>query len=160
MNTTMPEEITDGFRLLGTPIGSTSFINEYFLQQLHTVNKQCILLTQQISDLQTHIKLFNTCTLQKLPHLLGSNIMHNLPNDFNPSLWQSWNGPLTQGINQLINTFLQQLSTTDNNPEHAKCISQQWWTRTSLPQPPCSTRLYHFHDHCYQVCQTRIQGKY
>jgi len=57
-------ELTDGFRLLGTPVGSATFADTFFAEQLTAVSKQMETLTDNITDLHTRLKLFNNCTLQ------------------------------------------------------------------------------------------------
>jgi hypothetical protein len=95
-----------GFRLLGTPIGSNSFAHEYYNEQISEVTTALNNLTKNITDIHTRLKLFSTCTIQKLPCLLDSGIMHNLPQTFNNENWYNWNGPLTQGIDSIVNKFL------------------------------------------------------
>ncbi len=48
------EELTEGFRLLGTPIGSTEFANQFFNEQLQSITTQASLLTDQQSDLSNY----------------------------------------------------------------------------------------------------------
>jgi hypothetical protein len=85
-NKPLPVGLVDGFRLLETPIGSHSFAHEYYNEQISAVTTALNNLTKNIADIHTHLKLFTTCTIQKLPHLLNSNIMHNLPQTFNNKL--------------------------------------------------------------------------
>jgi hypothetical protein len=96
-------ELVDGIRLFGTPIVSHSFAHEYYNKQISAVTTALNNLTKNITDIHTRIKLFTTCTIQKLPHLLDSDIMHNLPQTFDNENWHNWNGPLTQEIDLIIN---------------------------------------------------------
>jgi hypothetical protein len=122
-NSTIGIELTDGFRLLGTPVGSTSFANNFFLEQLEQTHLQYTKLSTDITDLHTRLKLFNTCTIQKLPHLLGADIMHNMPLDFDPNNWQAWSSPLVEGINNLITIFLTDLLNIQQIPTVSKYIA-------------------------------------
>ena len=122
-NTSHGIELTDGFRLLGTPVGSATFANQFFLEQLEATRQQYTQLSTDITDLHTRLKLFNTCTLQKLPHLLGADIMHNLPTDFDPINWSAWSSPLVEGINHLITTFFQDLLNISHFPTISKHIA-------------------------------------
>jgi hypothetical protein len=81
-NKPLPVKLVDGFRLLGTPIGTHSFAHEYYNKQISEVTTALNNLTKNITDIHTHLKLFTTCTIQKLPQLLDSDIMHNLPQTF------------------------------------------------------------------------------
>ena len=121
-NTSTGVELTDGFRLLGTPVGSPSFADNFYQEQLSTAFKLTT-LNSNITDLQTRLKLFSTCILQKLPHLLCSDAMHHLPLDFDPTQWPTYAGPLSIGIHNLIDDFLQQLLQNAPLPDHAKYIS-------------------------------------
>ncbi len=73
-NNSLPVELLDGSKLLGTPIGSYSFAHEFYKEQILAVTTALNNLTQNITDIHTHQKLFTTCTIQKLPHLLDSNV--------------------------------------------------------------------------------------
>jgi hypothetical protein len=119
---TIGVELTDGFRLLGTPVGSPTFADQFFQKQLDEVF-QLTALNSQITDHQTRLKLFNTCILQKLPHLLNSDAMHHLPLDFDPETWPTYACVLGLGIHKLIEKFLRQLLQNKNIPDHSKCIS-------------------------------------
>ena len=121
--TTTGVELTDGFRLLGTPVGSASFADSFYQEQLSHAF-QLATLNDQITDLQTRLKLFSTCILQKLPHLLSSDAMHHLPLNMNPDLWPTYAAPLALGIHTLIDTsFLQQLLHIPSLSDHSKCIA-------------------------------------
>lgn len=39
-------------------------------------------LRANIGDLYTRLKIFAQCTAQRLPHLLGADIVHSLPLNF------------------------------------------------------------------------------
>ncbi len=112
------EEVTDGFCLLGMPIRSEHFARSFYIDQLKLVQHQCQLLTDHITDRQTWLKIFKTWTVQKLPQLLGSDIMHSLPTDFDPEKWHGWNDPaLTKGIDDIIiESFLTNLTSTNTAP--------------------------------------------
>ena len=49
-------------------------------------------LNEGITDIQTRLRIFTQCTTQKLLHLLGADIMHNLPEDFleGDNNWWNW----------------------------------------------------------------------
>jgi hypothetical protein len=122
--TLSPVELTRGFQLLGTPIGSPWFAHEFFDKQLQAIRAATHSLKNSIPDLQTQMKLFLHCTIQKLPHLLDSDIMHKLPLEYDNDNWHNWNGPLTSGIGSTIHSFLQtSLETTLDLPTYSKLIA-------------------------------------
>ena len=116
-DSTSPVELTSGFRLLGTPVGSQAFAREYYFAQIETVSTSLSSMLNAITDTQTRLKLFTQCTSQKLPHLLDSDIMHHYPtdNESNFEQWYNWMGPLTSGIDDITSTFFQQLLNLPQN---------------------------------------------
>ena len=129
-NTADPEgppsmvELTSGFRLLGTPVGSPEFAEEFFEEQLKEVRRNIASLHAGVPDLQTRLRMFTQCIIQKLPHLLGADIMHRLPMDFQAEGWQQWNGPLTSEIDKLVRQFLATIAGRETIPEYAALIAQ------------------------------------
>jgi hypothetical protein len=120
----LPDELTSGFRLLGSPVGSPSFARQYFNQQL-TVVQDCIAtMMTAISDPQTRLRLFSQCLIQKLPHLLGCDVLyHQDHTDVNP-LWTDWAGPLTSATNSIISCFLADLLGITTLPHYSLLIAQ------------------------------------
>ncbi len=119
-----------GFRLLGTPVGSPDFAHNYYNEQIETVNSAMASLTDAIQDIQTRLKLFTQCTIQKLPHLLDSDIMHNYPTSESSTShhqWTNWYGPLPHGVESMTTKFLSnllELTPTEQLPQLAILISQ------------------------------------
>ena len=102
-----PIELTDGFRLLGSPVGSKLFAQTFYDEQLQAVTSKLTSLEHSITDIHTRLKLFAHCILQKLPHLLDSDVMHNYPTIYTlNNNWFNWAGDLTFGIDRLIDRFL------------------------------------------------------
>jgi hypothetical protein len=120
----IPVELTHGFRLLGHPVGSATFANEFFIKCISVVNKCIISLNNSISDQQTKLRLFTQCIIQKIPHLLSSDVLYHLPtNNPNPP-WEEWNGPLTRATDKILQSFLQTLLNVQHLPNYATLISQ------------------------------------
>ena len=63
----IPAELTTGFCLLGSPVGSPTFAREFFNDQLSDVQTKITLLSEAITDPQTKFRLFSQCHIQKLP---------------------------------------------------------------------------------------------
>ena len=80
-------ELTDGFAYLGCPVGSPDFANAFFSKRLADVDSQTQHLHTNFSDHQTRLRCYDQCTSRKLPCLLGADVMHNLPLDFNAEAW-------------------------------------------------------------------------
>ena len=64
----VPVELTSRCRLLGHPVGSAAFATEFFSSRIAAVKRDIASLHDNISNLQTRLRLFSQCTLQKLPH--------------------------------------------------------------------------------------------
>jgi len=67
-------------------------------------------LTSHVSNLQTRLRLFAQCTIQKVSHLLVTEAMHSLPLDFEAHHWKEWQGLLTANTDPQISSFLGQLT--------------------------------------------------
>ena len=99
---TTPLEVTTGLRILGAPVGSMDFARSFFLQNIESVKADAHCLNDKVTNLQTRLRIFSQCTIQRLPHLLGNDVLHFLNTDeFEGDDWDDWNGPLTQEINTI-----------------------------------------------------------
>ena len=83
-------------------------------------------LEKGVPDLQIRLRIFLQCTIQKLLHLLGADIMHHLKDDYfeDGSGWWDWNGPLNKSIDEVIQFFLENLVGQEPHPKYALLISQ------------------------------------
>ena len=77
----VPVELLEGCRLLGAPVGSPRFARDFCLQRVAAAFANAETLSNTVSDLQTCLRLFAQCTIHKLPHLLGYDVLHHLPLD-------------------------------------------------------------------------------
>jgi len=69
------------------------------------------------------LRLFSQCTIQKVPHLLGAEVMHLLPLDYDARHWEEWKGPLTERVDGQIVSFLEDL-TGREIPQTSLLLSQ------------------------------------
>ena len=125
----IPVELTEGCRLLGAPVGSAKFAREFCFERVAAATIDAHTLTSSVSNLQTRLRLFAQCTIHKLPHLLGYDVLHHLPLDYDMSgfNWEGWQGPLIDATNHLMSNFLQQLLNLDPSlpfPSHSLFIAQ------------------------------------
>jgi hypothetical protein len=78
----IPADLTTGFRLLGSPVGSPTFAREFFNDQLRDIQTKITLFSEAIIDPQTKLRLFSQCLIKKIPHLLGCDVLHHFdPNN-------------------------------------------------------------------------------
>jgi hypothetical protein len=81
----IPVKLTHSFILLGHPVGSATIANKFFTKCISIVKKCIISLNDSISDQQIKLCLFSQCIIQKIPHLLSSDLLYHLPTN-NPNL--------------------------------------------------------------------------
>jgi hypothetical protein len=113
-----------GFRLLGIPAGSQTSVTEFINEKLEDMQQQTQTIHQAITNPQTLFKIFMECTIQKLPHLLQTDVLYNYnPNETNKN-FTHWDGPLTNAINKIISNFLKTTFNTDTLPHHSLQTAQ------------------------------------
>ena len=117
-------EIITGFHLLGSPVGSPAFAREYFNTQLVDIQSCITTMSTAITDRQTKLRLFSQCLIQKIPHLLGSNVLYHYDTATPPHDWTNWNGPLTAATNHIIARFISDIIGVPTLPHHALLIAQ------------------------------------
>ena len=120
----VPVELTSGCRLLGHPVGSAAFATDFFASRITAIQRDIDSLHTNICDLQTRLRLFSQCTLQKIPHLLSTDVLYHLPLDDDDPPWEEWAGPLTAATDRLINDFFTSLLSLPSTPERSILISQ------------------------------------
>jgi len=136
-------ELLEGCRLLGAPVGSPKFAREFFYERVAATIIDANKITETVPDLQTRLRLFAQCTIHKLPHLLGYDVLHHLPLDYEMGGlgWQGWQGPLIDATNNLISTFFKSLLHLDTNlPTHSLFIAQGSLKEGGLGIPRPSAR--------------------
>ena len=80
------EEICS-LRILGQPVGSTTFAEEFFQKRLEENKRDVAKLLKTVPNHHMALRLFAQCTLHKLPHLLGVEVMYSpMVTDANPQL--------------------------------------------------------------------------
>jgi hypothetical protein len=63
----LPAELTTGFRLLGSPVGSPAFAREYFNTQLIDIQTCITTMSNAITDRHTKLRLFSQCLTRRYP---------------------------------------------------------------------------------------------
>ena len=59
-------------------MGSAEFAEEFFIKQIEIVRTNVRSLETNVPDLHTRLCMFIQCIIQKIPYLLGVDIMHRL----------------------------------------------------------------------------------
>ena len=89
-------------------------------------------MSSSIADPHTKLRLFSQCLIQKIPHLLGCDVLYHYNIDNPPPSWTDWNGPLTSATNHIIATFVSDLVGVSVLPHHALLICQMNLTAGGL----------------------------
>ena len=77
-----------------------------------------------MTDRHTKLLLFSQCLIQKIPHLLGCDILYHYDTDTPPPDWTDWNGPLRADTNHIITRFISNTIGVPVLPYHALLIAQ------------------------------------
>ena len=133
------DEVTTGLRILGQPLGSTTFSHSFFIDRLKANLEDSTKLTNNVPDPHTALRLFSQCTLHKLPHLLGSEVMYCF-SETNYERWNDWVGPLSVGIDSMVNSFLARLTCRTSIPQDSLMIAYMTIAQGGLGLMDASTR--------------------
>jgi hypothetical protein len=121
----LPAELTTGFRLLGSPVGYPAFAREYLNTQLIDIQTCITTMSIAITDQHTKLRLFSQCLIQKIPHLLGCDVLYqHYDTDEPPPDWTDWNGPLTLATNHINARFISDTIGVTTLSHHALLIAQ------------------------------------
>ena len=121
----LPAELTTGFCLLGSPVGYPAFAREYLNTQLIDIQTCITTMSIAITDRHTKLRLFSQSLIQKIPHLLGCNVLYyHYDTDEPPPDWTDWNGPLTLATNHIISRFISYTIGVTTLPHHSLLIAQ------------------------------------
>ena len=122
--------LVNGTRLLGYPIGSPSFINDYLNTAAINFRRHSQCIQVGLHNLQSKAQLFRQCLQATIPHLLFSDVLLNAPlND--PLLPYSWNSPFLSHIQTTSTAFYCHLLC----PEHTSSLAPDTpaWSILHLP---------------------------
>ena len=124
----IPVELTTGFRLLGQPVGSATFVTEFFDHRINDVKKNITSLLDNITDQQTRLRLFSQCIYKNYPisYLRTFYIIYQLTILTHPGKNGTVHSP--SNSDSIIKAFFTSLLTTaditPDIPEYAILISQ------------------------------------
>ena len=134
-----PHEETSGLRLLGQPLGPRTFAQQFYQLRLQENNAITSKLLATVSDHQTCLRIFSQCTLHKLPHLLGSEVMYSFSGT-SSERWDDWMGPLATGISSMVESFLSKLTQRQSIPLASLLIAYITVSQGGLGMMDAATR--------------------
>jgi len=116
----VPHEETEGLRILGQPVGSYTLFAKRFFQSAFETAKSDATKLPTIFDKHSSLRLFQKCTMHKVPHLLASEVAYAPTMTSN---WDCWDGPLANNINDLASSFLASLVDLPSLPLHSMLLA-------------------------------------
>jgi hypothetical protein len=139
-------EETNGLRILGSPIGSTTYQLQFIDNYMKTAQQDASKLISSLNNSQTILQLYRSCTAHRLTHLFTADVYatethHRLfPHNNNlndPSTWHCWTSKLSLDFDDMNNNIIKELCKTDTIP-YASTVLMNIATRhggLGLPSP-------------------------
>jgi hypothetical protein len=121
-NIITPVEVTDGLRVLGTPIGCKSFCQDFLKKALSRAESDATKLTTHLEDLQTTLRLFSMCTAQKVTHLFAHDVYNTCTDDLPDQFWL-WNSEMTDQFSNMTADLLANITNQSSLPVYSQLIS-------------------------------------
>ena len=122
--------LQQGIRLLGVPLGSTHFVDQYLDSQADLLAASASRLQSKLRSLQTRFTLFTQCIQAKVPHLMFADVLaHYHPSSSLPMSPYHWSSPFMQRINSITAAFLSALIA----PSPPIVVDSFAWSLAHLP---------------------------
>ena len=136
-----PYEETNGLRILGAPIGSQAFCNNFILSMVHKAVAASDKITSGLESKQTILQIFRTCTSHKLTHLFAADVINADFQDLPPN-WHLWDSDMAAEFTGMIDRVVSNITNRPSVPTHALLIASMSTTRGGLGIPhPRSTSI-------------------
>ena len=115
-------EVTDGLRILGTPIGSPTFCHQFLLDSLARARSDSSKLLRNLDDLQTILRIYSMCTANKITHLFGCDVFNTAVDEL-PSNYFLWDSDLTQEFNSMTEEVIGEITQEPSLPIYSQIIA-------------------------------------
>ena len=112
----VPHEVTDGLRVLGSPVGNNEYCQDFFQKQLKKAKTSASRLLQGLESQQTILQVFRACTSTKMTHLFASDVVcsPDLP-DINK--WDLFQSPMCVEFDKMTENVLASLMGVPSIPD-------------------------------------------
>jgi hypothetical protein len=139
-------EVTDGLRILGSPVGSTTFQLDFINNYLQAARSDAEKLLQTLNDEQTILQLYRACTAQRLTHLFSADVyateMHSTKYNHNineAGNWCNWTSALALDFDDMNQHVIKSLTKTDTLPPASNVLMNinTKYGGLGLPSPRC-----------------------
>ncbi|KAL7503121.1 hypothetical protein ACHAXN_002743 [Cyclotella atomus] len=129
--TCVPCEVTDGLLILGAPVGSTTFCNNFIDKAISCAQTDAAKLVTDLEDLQTTLRLFSVCTAHKVTHL-SSHAVYNTPLGELPNNYWLWDNAMTTQFSAITSNLIAHITKATALPP---CLTSRS-TEAATQSPP------------------------
>ena len=151
-------EETQGLRVLGVPLGSTSFCTSFIMDILSKAVSNSKALIDGLDSDQTILQLFKICTAHKMTHLFVADVLNNEFDDL-PNHWHLYHSDMATAFNSMVEDVLSKLTNRSSVPPHVGFISSISTSNGGLGiQNPRSTAIPAFMLTTRRVLQYTTSG--
>ena len=117
-----PVEVTDGLRVLGSPIGSHNYCKTFLSDAMQKATSDAHKLLNNLDDLQTITRIYSQCTVHKMTHLFGCDVYNSSLDDL-PNKYYLWESDLTSQFSDMTNHVLSSITNKNELPTHSHIIA-------------------------------------
>ena len=132
-------EITTGTRILGTPIGNTTFVDHFQNKKIQKLRTAIASIHQLVEDPHIAITLFKFSLQHYVTHLLPTDILHHQNTSTMPKHYAT---AFTKTINKITKHFIQVITTNTSDHPQSTLQDHAWYIATT----PSGLGGLGFHD--------------
>lgn len=115
-----PHEECNGLRILGIPVGSPSFCQQFISDALATTTSRSSIIVDKLESRQTIMQVFKQCTSHKLTHLFPYDVISSFTTTSTlPQHWNTWESPFTRQYDSLIQSIISPITSNPAIPQHS-----------------------------------------
>ena len=118
----IPYEEVNGLRVLGAPIGSHTFCNDFILKMMSRALEASRAIATSLDSKQTIMQLFKICTLHKMTHLFASDVVNSDITDL-PDNWNVWQSDMTDRFTEMLEEMICTVTNRPTIPRHSRLLA-------------------------------------
>ena len=149
-------KITDGIRILGSPVGSPTFCKDFISKAMTKAQAHADTSLAKLDNKQSVLQLFKFCTAHKMTHLFSADVLAATKH---PKNWNTWDSDLCSDFNAMISHMISALTNNSATPEHDILIASMSTKQGGLGiQHPRSTAIPAYFPTMKQNIQHATEG--
>ena len=153
-----PYEEVHGLRVLGVPIGSHKYCNDFVLKLMERALTSSRAIATSLDSKQTIMQLFKTCTVHKMTHLFASDVVNNDMIEM-PETWNVWQSDMTDKFTDMIEEMISDITSRQSIPRHSRLIATMSVSSGGLGlQHPIDSAIPTFILQTKRILQYMTQG--